>query len=151
MRLVGDSTHILWSTISLRYITAVIHWSVPGLNTDRSPTAIDKSRQLSTAAELRQTRCRAKPDCSTPGYPPSRLLTVVNKRVLRLGNVDIARFQWRLTFNNVAGTLCTLHLKLFISPEWIYPIAKQTENNKLSNLTINTNSQNIQHDDVGNT
>ena len=32
-------------------------------------------------------------------------------------------------------------LKTFISPEWIYPIAKQTENNKLTNLTININSQ----------
>jgi len=27
--------------------------------------------------------------------------------------------------------------KIFISPEWIYPAAKQTENNKLTNLTIN--------------
>ena len=40
-------------------------------------------------------------------------------------------------------------MKIFISPEWIYPVAKQTENNKLTNLTININSQHIQHDEVG--
>jgi len=33
----------------------------------------------------------------------------------------------------------------------IYPVAKQIENNKLTNLTININSQDIQHDEVGNT
>ena len=33
----------------------------------------------------------------------------------------------------------------------MYPVAKQTENNKLANLTININSQHIQHDEVGNT
>ena len=43
------------------------------------------------------------------------------------------------------------YLKICISPEWIYPVAKQTENNKLTNLTININSQYIQHDEVGNT
>ena len=42
-------------------------------------------------------------------------------------------------------------MKIFISPERIYPVAKQMENNKLTNLTINTNSQHIQHDEVGNT
>ena len=31
------------------------------------------------------------------------------------------------------------YMKIFISSEWIYPIAKETENNKLSNLTININ------------
>jgi len=31
----------------------------------------------------------------------------------------------------------------------IYPVTKQTENNKLTNLTININSH-IQHDEVGN-
>jgi len=36
--------------------------------------------------------------------------------------------------------------KIFISPECIYPVAKQTENN--NNLTININSQHIQHDEV---
>ena len=41
-------------------------------------------------------------------------------------------------------------VKIFILPEWIYPVAKQTENNKLINLTININSQHIQHDEVGN-
>ena len=30
-------------------------------------------------------------------------------------------------------------------------VAKQTENNKLTNLTISINSQHIQHDEVGNT
>ena len=40
-------------------------------------------------------------------------------------------------------------MKIFISPEWIYPVAKQKENNKLTNLkTININSQHIQHDEV---
>jgi len=34
-------------------------------------------------------------------------------------------------------------LKISISPEWIYPVAKQTENNKLISLTININSQRI--------
>jgi len=28
-------------------------------------------------------------------------------------------------------------MKIFISPERIYPVAKQTENNKLTNLTNN--------------
>jgi len=32
----------------------------------------------------------------------------------------------------------------------IYPVAKQTENNKLTDLTINTNSKHVQHDEVGN-
>jgi len=32
-----------------------------------------------------------------------------------------------------------LLLKIFISPEWIYPVAKETKNNKLNNLTININ------------
>ena len=32
-----------------------------------------------------------------------------------------------------------------------FPVAKQTENNNLTNLTININSQHIQHDEVGNT
>jgi len=50
----------------------------------------------------------------------------------------------------VAGLLEEL-MKIFISPEWIYPVAKQTENNKLTYLTININSQHIQHDEVGNT
>ena len=40
------------------------------------------------------------------------------------------------------------YLKIFISRKWIYPVAKQTENNKLTNLTININSQHIQHDEV---
>jgi len=40
------------------------------------------------------------------------------------------------------------YLKIFISREWIHPVAKQTENNKLTNLTININSQHIQHDEV---
>jgi len=43
------------------------------------------------------------------------------------------------------------NMKIFISPDRIYPVAKQTENNKLSNLTIDINSQHIQHDEVGNT
>ena len=42
-------------------------------------------------------------------------------------------------------------LEIFISPEWIYPVAKETKNNKLHNLTINMNSQHVQHDEVGNT
>jgi len=33
----------------------------------------------------------------------------------------------------------------------IYPAAEQTENNNLTNLTINVNSQHTQHDEVGNT
>jgi len=44
-----------------------------------------------------------------------------------------------------------LILKIFISPERTYPVAKQTEKNKLTNLTININSQHIQHDEVGDT
>jgi len=49
--------------------------------------------------------------------------------------------------------VCSLYLilKIFISPEWTYPVAKQTENNKITNLTIDINSQYIQHDEVGNT
>jgi len=31
-------------------------------------------------------------------------------------------------------------VKIFISLEWIYPVAKQAENNKLTNLTININT-----------
>jgi len=42
-------------------------------------------------------------------------------------------------------------MKIFISQEGIYPVAKQTEKNRLTNLTININSQHIQHDEVGNT
>ena len=42
-------------------------------------------------------------------------------------------------------------MKIFISPEGIYPVVKQTKNNKLTNSTININSQHIQHDEVGNT
>jgi len=42
------------------------------------------------------------------------------------------------------------NLFTFISPEWIYPVAKETKNKKLNNLTINTNSQHVQHDEVGN-
>jgi len=42
-------------------------------------------------------------------------------------------------------------MKIFISPEFIYPVAKETENNELTNLTININSQHIQHDKLGNT
>ena len=41
--------------------------------------------------------------------------------------------------------------KIFISRKWMHPVAKQTENNKLTNLTVNINSQHIQHDEVGNT
>jgi len=40
-------------------------------------------------------------------------------------------------------------LEIYILPEWIYPVAKQTENNKLTNLTININSQHIQLDEGG--
>jgi len=39
---------------------------------------------------------------------------------------------------------------LYFTKKRIYPVAKQTENNKLTNLTININSQHIQHDEVGN-
>jgi len=42
-------------------------------------------------------------------------------------------------------------LKILISPERSYPVAKQTENNKLTNLTANIKSQHIQHGEVGNT
>jgi len=42
-------------------------------------------------------------------------------------------------------------MKIFISPEFTYPVAKATENNELTNLTININSQHIQHDKLGNT
>jgi len=41
--------------------------------------------------------------------------------------------------------------KIFISPEWIYPVAKRTENNKSTNLTININSRHIPHGEVGDT
>jgi len=42
-------------------------------------------------------------------------------------------------------------MKVFISPEWIHPVAKQTQkNNKLINFTINVNSQHVQHVEVGN-
>jgi len=33
----------------------------------------------------------------------------------------------------------------------IYPVAKRAENNDLTNLTININSEHIQHDEVGDT
>ena len=42
-------------------------------------------------------------------------------------------------------------LKIYISPERIYPVAKRMENNQSTNLTININSQHIHHDEVGNT
>jgi len=46
---------------------------------------------------------------------------------------------------------CYSILNVFISPEWIYPLAKQTKNDKLNNLTINMNSQHVHNDEVGNT
>ena len=39
------------------------------------------------------------------------------------------------------------HGQIFISPEW-YIRQKTNENNNLTNLTINRNSQRIQHDEV---
>ena len=51
----------------------------------------------------------------------------------------------------VMPTRITLYSSsLFHQNEYV-PVAKQTENNKLINLTININSQHIQHDEVGNT
>ena len=52
---------------------------------------------------------------------------------------------------DVNSGIVTCILKIFISREWIYLVAKKTENNKLTNLIININSPHIHHDEVGNT
>jgi len=47
------------------------------------------------------------------------------------------------TRHRVSFSVLILFMKIFISPEWIYPVAKQTENNALINLAININSQHM--------
>jgi len=48
-----------------------------------------------------------------------------------------------ITDLNLATFDLDFFLFIFISPEWIYPVAKETKNNKLNNLTINMNSQHV--------
>jgi len=40
---------------------------------------------------------------------------------------------------------------LYFTRMKIYPVANETKNNQLNNLTINMNSQHVQHDEIGNT
>jgi len=52
-----------------------------------------------------------------------------------------------LVYTRKHNVIENLYFTRMIYPD---PVAKQTENNKLTNSTININSQHIQHDEVGN-
>jgi len=87
----------------------------------------------------------------------NRSAHVLNKwaiLVSRLADRSKPKKTWHIIIIKRAGRLSTSSeaarrdrrralMKIFISSEWIYPVAKRTENNKLTNLTINTNSPHI--------
>ena len=65
---------------------------------------------------------------------------------LLLINCKIISYLGVIFFNK-----CFFNVENLYFTRMIYPVAKQTENNKLTNLTININSQHKQHDKVVNT
>ena len=107
-----------------------------------------RSRQITTPAPHRSVFYR-------PGALPAAQPTV-SKKALG-GNGATAQSSAAnagcvlLVFVNVVCTVPVLKIFIFTRINIAYPAAKETENNKLTNLTININSRHILHDEVGNT